>query len=112
MSFLTSSMASRLVVGLLVGETLLEAARELAVGSEGVTRHRLTGGVEVEQLAGHLGDRLAGSRLDGRPGGAAEAVERRRRAARADVARDLADLVVRHEELVLLLESAGRGNRG
>ena len=62
-----------LVVGLLEGEAVLEAARELAVGGEGVAGHGLAGGVRAEQLAGHLGDRLAGPRLDGLPGGAAEA---------------------------------------
>ncbi len=94
-----------LIVGLLVGETVFEAASELAVAGEGVTGHGLAGRVEGEQLAGHLGHRLASARLDGLPGGAAEAVERRRGAARPDVARDLADLVVGHEELVLLLEA-------
>ena len=93
-----------LVLGLLERERLLKAPRELAVRREGVARDRLAGGVELQQLAGHLDDGLAGARLDRLPVRAAELVERRGRAAGADVAADLADLVVRHEHAVLAAE--------
>jgi len=63
MSFFDIVDGFGLVVGLLEAEALLQAPRELAVGAEGKAGHGLTGGVEGEQLAGHLGDRLAGPSL-------------------------------------------------
>ena len=71
-----------LVLGLLEGEGVLEPPRELAVGREGEAGDGLPGGVELQQLAGHLDDGLARARLDRLPVRAAELVERRRRAAR------------------------------
>ncbi len=105
MSFLTSSMAS--AWSSVSSNSKPSSRRRVSSpsGAKRVTGHGLPGGVQGEQLAGHLGHRLAGPRLDGLPGGAAQAVERRRGAARADVARDLADLVVGHEQLVFLLEA-------
>ena len=73
----------RLVLGLLVGEGLLEAAHQLAVGRKGEAGDRPGGRVELQQLAGHLDDGLARPGLDRLPVGAAQLVERRRRAATA-----------------------------
>jgi len=92
-----------LVLGLLEGKGVLEPPHELAVGWEGVAGDRLAGGVELEELTGHLDDRPAGPRLDGRPARAAEPVERRHPGAGADVPADLADLLVRDEDAVLAL---------
>jgi hypothetical protein len=65
----------RLVVGLLVGERLLQAPHELAVGRIGVPGDGLAGGIELQQLARHLDDRGAGAGLDRLPVCAAELVE-------------------------------------
>ena len=94
----------RLVVGLLVGERLFQAAHELAVRRIGEPGDGLTGGVQLEQLAGHLHDRRARPGLDRLPVRAAELVERRGGAGGADVAADLADLVVRDEDAVVPAE--------
>ncbi len=93
-----------LVVGLLVGERVLQTTHELAVGRVREARDRLAGGVELQQLPGHLDDRPAGACLDRLPVRAAELVERRGGARGAHVAADLADLVVRHEDPVVAAE--------
>src|SRR5262249_60681583 len=61
--------------------------------------------VELQQLARHLPQVLAGASLQIVPRLAAELRERRRARIRADVARDLADLLVRHEHAVLAAEA-------
>src|SRR5260221_10567344 len=60
--------------------------------------------VEGDEVAGELLHRLAGARLDQLPGLAAELRERGRLRVGADVARELAELLVRDVEPVLALE--------
>ena len=93
-----------LVRGLAVGEGLLELRQPFGLHVEGVAGAALALGVELEQLARHLLGRLAGARLHALPGRAAELAQRRGRAAGADVARDLGQLVDRHEHAVGALE--------
>ena len=93
-----------LVGRLLVGEGGLELAQPVRVGLERVAAPAAALGVEVEQLAGQLLRGPPGARLDRVPARAAELGERRVGAVRADVARDLRQLVDRHEDLVRALE--------
>ncbi len=90
----------QLVLGLLVGEGLLEAHLPLAVLGEAVALGGLAQRVEVQQLAGHLAGGLAHPALDVLPGLAAQLGEAGRRPARPHVAHDLGDLVVRDVEHV------------
>src|SRR5207237_6874488 len=60
--------------------------------------------IERDQLARQLPRRLARPGLDQLPRLAAEARERGRAGVRADVARDLPDLLVRHVEAVVAAE--------
>ena len=89
-----------LVRRFLVREVRFELPQPLAVLGEAVAGAAAALGVEVEQLAGQLHRGAAGARLDRLPALAAELGERRVRAARADVAADLRELVDRHEDLV------------
>ena len=66
-----------LVDGELPLEGLVELLRPVRIGGEGVTRHGLARGVELEQLLGHVAHRLLDARLRLLPGRAAELVERR-----------------------------------
>ena len=66
---------------------------------------RLALRVELQQLAGHLAQVLAGAGLEVVPRLAAELRERRRVRVGADVARDLADLLVRDEDAVVAAEA-------
>ena len=93
-----------LVGRLAVRERRLELAQPVRVGLERVAAPALALGVQVEQLAGELLRGAAGARLDLVPARAAELGERRRVAVGADVARDLRQLVDRHEDLVVALE--------
>ena len=104
MSPLTCSIASRWSGGLRVGEGGLEVAQPVRVGREGEAVAAAALGVEVEQLARELLGRAPGARLHRLPARAAELGERRVLAAGADVARDLRELVDRHEDLVRALE--------
>ena len=58
-------------------EGVLELLLPVGVGAEGVTRHRLARGVELEQLLGHVAHGLLDARLGLLPGRAAQAIERR-----------------------------------
>ena len=95
---------ARLVLGLRVREGRLEAGHPALVAYVRVARVGLALGVQREQLARQLVDGHAGARLQRLPGLAAELRERGRARVRADVARDLAELVVRDEQLVLAAE--------
>ena len=95
---------ARLVLGLRVGERGLEPRHPALVADVRLARARLPLGVQREQLAGELVDGDPRARLERLPGLAAELGERGRPRIGADVARDLAELVVRHEELVLAPE--------
>ena len=101
-----------LVGRLLPGEARLELAQPLRVLGEVVALAALALGVEVEQLAGQLLGRAAGARLERLPRLAAELGQRRVRAARADVAADLGQLVDGHEDLVGARELEAAGSRG
>ena len=93
-----------LVGRLAVGERGLEVAQPVRVGREREAAAPAALGVEVEQLAGELLGGAAGARLDRVPARPAELGERRMLAAGADVARDLRELVDRHEDPVRALE--------
>ena len=80
-------------------ERVLELLLPVSVGAEGVARHRLARGVELEQLFRHVAHRLLDARLGLFPGRAAEPVERGPR--RAAVALDQIEPFDRHEELVV-----------
>ena len=80
-------------------ERVLELLLPVRVGAEGVARHRLARGVELEQLLGHVAHRLLDARLGLLPRRAAEPVERRPR--RAGVLLDEVEPLDRDEELVL-----------
>ena len=67
--------------------------------------------VEREQLAGELADGRAGAVLEVLPRLAAELRQRGRLRVGADVARDLADLLVRDVEAVVAAEARGTGSR-
>ena len=94
-----------LLVGrLAVGEARLELRQPLA---REVVRDSLLGlalRVELDQVAGELANRLARTRLERLPRLAAELRQRGRRGVGADVARDLAELLVRDVEAVLAAE--------
>ena len=83
-----------------VGERVLELALPVGVEREGVALAALALGVEVEQLARQLLGGAPGAGLDRLPAGAAELGQRRVRAAGADVAADLGQLVDGHEHPV------------
>ena len=93
-----------LVVGLAVGEARFELVEVLVVEVERMAGRLLALGVEPEELAGELADPFAGPALEQLPGLAAELRERGRAAVGADVARDLAQLLVRHVEPVVAAE--------
>ena len=93
-----------LVARLRVGEGGLEVAQPVRVGREREAAPVAALGVEVEQLAGELLGGAAGARLHRVPARPAELGERRVLAAGADVARDLRELVDRHEDAVRALE--------
>ena len=86
------------------GNAASNSRSQSRVGLEGVAAAALALRVEVEQLAGELLRGAAGARLDLVPARAAELGERGRVAVGADVARDLRELVDRHEDLVVALE--------
>ena len=93
-----------LVRRLAVGEARLELRQPLA---REVVRDSLSGlalRVELDQVAGELADGLARARLERLPRLAAELRERGRRGVGADVARDLAELLVRDVEAILAAE--------
>ena len=69
----------------------------MRVGAEGVARHRLARGVELEQLLGHVAHGLLDLGLRLLPGRAAEAIERRLRA--AGVFLDQVEALDGHEQL-------------
>ena len=94
----------RLVGGLPVGERGLEALEPVLREVEGDPARVLAPRVELEQLACELADRGPRAALERVPRLAAELRERRRLAVHADVAGDLADLLVRHVEPVLAAE--------
>ena len=104
MSHLTCSIASRWSGVSRYGNAVSKLAQPVGVGRERVAAAAAALGVEVEQLAGELLGRAAGARLHRLPARAAELGERRVVAAGADVARDLRELVDRHEDLVRALE--------
>jgi hypothetical protein len=89
-----------LVGGLAVGESLLELLEPFGFDLEGEAGAALALGVELQQLAGHLLGRLAGAGLHTLPDRPAELAQWRRVAPGADVARDLGQLVDRHEHAV------------
>ncbi len=89
-----------LVVGLAVRERALELELPLGVLLVSVALAALALRVQVDQVARHLGGRALGPRLHVVPGLGAELRERRRRAVRADVAREPIELVGRHEDPV------------
>ena len=82
-------------------ERVLEVALPVAVGLERVAAAAAALGVQVEQLAGQLAGRAPRAGLHRLPRLAAELGQRRRRAAGADVAADLGELVDRHVDLVV-----------
>ena len=88
-----------LVDGQVVGEGALELLLPMGVGGEGVARHRLARGVELQQLLRHVAHRLLDLGLGALPAGAAEAIERRPGAAR--VLLDQVEPLDRDEQLVL-----------
>ena len=93
-----------LVVRLLVREARLELLEVLVLEVVRDARRLLPLGVEAEELAGELTDALARPALEQLPRLAAELRERRRAAVRADVARDLPELLVRDVEPVVPAE--------
>ena len=103
--FLDRLDRARLILGLAVGESGLELLDPFLVDVVGDPDARLTLGVELEQLAGHLAQMLAGADLEVVPGLAAELREGRRVRVGADVAGDLADLLVRDVDAVLAAEA-------
>ena len=94
----------QLVVRLLVGERRLELRRPLVVLRERRPHLVLPARVEGQQLAGQLADGGAGPRPQVLPRLAAELRQRRRRAVGADVAADLAQLLVRDVQAVVAAE--------
>src|SRR5262249_43232098 len=93
-----------LVLGLPVGEVGLEALEPLVREVEGEPGRLLALRVERDQLAGELAHRLAGARLGELPRLPAELRQRRPLRVCADVAADLAELLVRDVEAVLAAE--------
>ena len=98
MSRLMSAIGRALIGRQLPLEGVLELLLPVRVGAEGVARHRLARGVELEQLLGHVAHRLLDARLGLLPGRAAEPVERRARG--AGVLLDEIEPLDRDEELV------------
>src|SRR5262249_10086898 len=96
---------ARLVLRLAVGELGLEPLEPFLLDVVRDPRPGLALRVQLQQLARHLPAGLAGARLPVVPRLAPELRERRRARIRADVARDLADLLVRHEHAVLAAEA-------
>ena len=95
---------ARLVLGLRVRERGLEPRHPALVAEVRLAGVRLALRVQGEQLARELVHGDARTRLERLPGLAAELGERGRARVGTDVARDLAELVVRHEQLVLAAE--------
>ena len=93
-----------LVVGLAVRERGLEALEPLVREVEARAFGALALRVEGEQLAGELAHGFAGTRLEVLPGLAAELGEGGRLRVGADVARELAELLVRDVEPVVAPE--------
>ena len=100
MSALTNSIASRWSGVSVYGNASSNSRCQSVSSRERVALAALALGVEVEQLAGQLLGRAPRPRLDRVPAGAAELRQRRVRAAGADVAADLGELVDRHEHAV------------
>ena len=94
-----------LVLRLPVRELGLEPLEPVAREVEGDARRGLAARVEGDQLPGQLLDGLARTALEQEPGLAAQLGERRGLGVRADVARDLADLLVRDVQPVLAAEA-------
>src|SRR5205823_9129867 len=90
-----------LILGLSVGELGLEPLEPLVLELVRDTRRLLSPRVELNQLPGELAHRLARARLEVLPRLPAELRERGRAAVRADVAGDLAELLVRDVEAIL-----------
>src|SRR5439155_19627864 len=84
-----------LVLGLAVLEARLEPLEQIVGEVEGDSLRLLATCVKREELTGELADRLARAGLEELPGAAAQLRERGRLGVGADVARDLADLLVR-----------------
>ena len=99
MSRLMSAIADRLIDGQVVLERVLELLLPVGVGAEGVARHGLARGVELEQLLGHVAHRLLDPGLGALPRRAAETIERRLRG--AGVFLHQIEPLDRHEQLVL-----------
>ena len=95
---------SLLVRRLAIGEARLELRQPLAREVVRDSLARLALRVQLDQVAGELADGLARARLERLPRLAAELRERGRRRVGADVARDLAELLVRDVEPVLAAE--------
>ena len=93
-----------LVVGLAVRERRLEALEPVAREVDGHPLGALALRVELQQLARELAHRRAGARLEVLPRLAAELREGRGRRVRADVLRELPELLVRDVEPVLAAE--------
>ena len=93
-----------LVRCLAVGELRLEPLEPVVAEVVRLAGRLLALRVEREQLAGELADGCARTILEVLPGLAAELRERRRRRVGADVARHLADLLVRDVQAVLAAE--------
>ena len=90
-----------LVLGLAVGELALETLDPFVLDIESDAGLRLPLRVELQQLAGQLAQVRASAGLQVVPGLAAELRERRRLRVGADVAADLADLLVRDVDPVV-----------
>ncbi len=103
MSALTSSIASRWSGGLGEREALLELALPVGVRPERVPAAAAALGVQAQQLARQLLRGAPRARLHRVPARAAELAQRRVLAARADVARDLRQLVGGDEHAVIAL---------
>ena len=102
----------RLLVGrLAVGEARLELRQPLAREVERDALACLALRVELDQVAGELADGLPRARLERLPRLAAELRERGRRGVGADVARDLAELLVRDVEAILARGTRAGGSR-
>src|SRR4029077_11127462 len=93
-----------LVVGLLIGERLLQPGGPLVVTGERRPAGRLAPRVQRQQLAGQLAHRVSRPRLERVPGLASQPRQRRRGAVRPDVAADLAQLLVGYVETVVAAE--------
>ena len=99
MSRLMSAIGGLLVRREVVLERVLELLLPVRVGAEGVARHGLARGVELQQLLRHVAHGLLDARLRRFPRGAAELVERR--LGGAGVLLDEVEPLDRHEELVV-----------